>query len=79
MPQPLAVCNDCGHFFRSGVGFDPGKTGVTVTLTVQSAPRVCPACGGNAHVLGGTYHIVTDTIELLQGPERTLFELERVW
>ncbi len=79
MPQPLAVCDNCGHFFESGYfGFDPGETGVTATLTVGNAPTICPACGGQAHVLGGSYHIAKDTIELLQGPERTVSELERL-
>lgn len=77
MPQPLAVC-DNGHFFQSGFGFDPGGTGVTATLTVESAPRICPKCGTHARVLGGSYHIAEDTIELLQGPERTVAELERL-
>jgi hypothetical protein len=67
-----------GHFFESGTGFDPGDTGVTVTLTVGSAPRICPECGASARVLGGSYHIAKDTIELLQGPERTVSELERL-
>ena len=29
-------------------------------------------------MLGGTYHVAEDTIELLQGPERTVSELERL-
>ncbi len=79
MPQPLAVCDNCGHFFESGYfGFGPGETGVTAILTVGDAPVVCPSCGGRAHVLGGSYHIAKDTIELLQGPERTVAELERL-
>ncbi len=77
MPQPLALCEN-GHFFRSGVGFDTGGTGVEVNLTVESAPRICPACGADARVLGGTYHIAENTIKLLQGPERTVSELERL-
>lgn len=77
MQQPFAVCEN-SHFFRAGFGFDPGDSGITVTLTVQSAPRICPECGANARVLGGSYHIAKDTIELLQGPERTVSELERL-
>ncbi len=77
MPQPLAVCEN-GHFFQSGFGFDPGETGVTVTLTVESAPRICPECGAPARVLGGSYKIAENTIELLQGPERTVEELRRL-
>lgn len=77
MLQPLALCKN-GHFFQSGTGFDPGETGITATLTVQSAPRICPECGAPARVLGGSYHIAKDTIELLQGSERTVSELERL-
>jgi hypothetical protein len=77
MPQPLAV-GDNGHFFQSGTGVDFGGTGVTGTLTVESAPRTCPECGAHARVLGGSYHIAENTIELLQGPERTVAELERL-
>ena len=77
MPQPLAVC-DNGHFFLSGTGFNAGGTGIIVTLDVESAPRICPECGANARVLGGSYQIAEDTIELLQGPERTVAELERL-
>jgi hypothetical protein len=61
-----------------GMGFDPGDSGITATLTVESAPRVCPECGAHAQVLGGSYHVAKDTIELLQGPERTISELERL-
>lgn len=77
MPQPLAVCEN-RHFFQSGTGVDPGGTGATFTLTVESAPRICLECGAPARVLGGSYHIAEDTIELLQGPERTVSELERL-
>ena len=64
--------------FPGGIGFDPGATGVTATITVPSAPRICPKCGGPAHILGGAYRIAEDTIELLQGPQRTVSELERL-
>jgi len=77
VPQLLAVC-DNGHFFQSGFGFDLGGTGVTATLTIASEPRICPECGAHAHVLGGSYHVAENTIDLLQGPERTGEELERL-
>ena len=64
--------------FPGGIGFDPGATGVTATITVPSAPRICPKCGGPAHILGGAYRIAEDTMELLQGPQRTISELERL-
>lgn len=77
MPQPLAVCAN-GHFFLSGTGFGAGGTGIEVTLEVQGAPRICPECGAHARVLGGSCKIAEDTIELLQGPEHTVSELERL-
>jgi hypothetical protein len=78
MPQVLAVCDHCGYFFPSGTGVDTGGTGITLTLEVESAPRICPNCGRTAHILGGAYHIAEDTIELLQGPKRTVSELEQL-
>ncbi len=80
MPEIPAVCNRCGSFYPSGYGFDPGGTGVTGTFTVPNRPvsRPCPACGGNGHVLGGAWHIVENTIQLLEGPERTVSELQRL-
>ncbi len=80
MPEIPAVCNNCGSFYPSGTGFDAGNTGVTVTLTVPTRPasRPCPVCGGNGRRLGGAWDIVENTIRLLEGPERTVSELERL-
>jgi hypothetical protein len=80
MVEIPAVCNRCGSFYPSGFGFDPGGTGITVTWTTETRPinRPCPACGGNGRVLGGAWGIVENTIQLLQGPETTVSELERL-
>lgn len=80
MVEVPAVCNVCGSFYPSGFGFDPGGTGVTGTLTVSTRPidRPCPACGGNGLILGGAWDVVENTISLLEGPERTVSELERL-
>ncbi len=48
-----------------------------VSFAVESRPRICPCCGEVGHVLGGTYHSDEHIIELLQGDERTVSELER--
>ena len=83
MPQVLAVCDDCGTFFPAyevEVG-GPGIEVIEATVDVGSdvdVPNLCPACGGTGHVLGGVYNIVGDTLKLLQGPERTISELERL-
>lgn len=82
MPRVLAVCDDCGSFFPTygaEVGGAPYVEVIEATFTVGSdlpAPD-CPVCGGTSHVLGGEYSIVGDSLELLQGPERTVSQLER--
>ena len=80
MVEVPAVCNQCGSFYPSGTGFDPGGTGVTVTWTVPTRPinRPCPACGGNGRMLGGAWGIAENTIRLLEGPDTTVTELERL-
>jgi hypothetical protein len=80
MVEVPAVCNWCGSFYPSGFGLDPGGTGITATWTTETRPidRRCPACGGNGRVLGGAWHIVENTIQLLEGPDTTVSELERL-
>jgi hypothetical protein len=81
MPRVLAVCEN-GHFFPtyevevSG----PGIEVLEATLTAGEDVPVqnCPACGQTGRILGGVYSVVGDTLELLQGPERTVSELERL-
>jgi len=80
MVEVPAVCNRCGTFYPSGLGFDPGGTGVTGTWKVSTHPidRPCPVCGGNGRMLGGSWHVVENTIHLLEGPDTTVSELERL-
>jgi hypothetical protein len=82
MPQVLAVCEN-GHFFPTyGVelGGVPYVEVLEATFTVGEDLPVpnCPDCGGTSRILGGAYNIVGDTLELIQGPERTVSELERL-
>jgi SEC-C motif-containing protein len=82
MPQVLAVCEN-GHFFPTyGVelGGEPYVTVLEATFTVGEDVPVsdCPECGTHARILGGVYNVVGDTLELLQGPEHTVSELERL-
>jgi hypothetical protein len=82
MPQVLAVCEN-GHFFPT-YGVELGGVAyvevLEATFTVGEDLPVpnCPDCGGTSRILGGAYNIVGDTLELIQGPERTVSELERL-
>lgn len=80
MPDIPAVCNNCGSLYPSGTGFDAGGTGVNVTFIVPSGPagRLCPVCGANGRQLGGAWDIVENTIQLLEGPEQTVADLEKL-
>ena len=82
MPQVLAVCEN-GHFFPTyGVEFGgaPYVEVLEAELTVGEDVPVpnCPECGETSRILDGAYNVVGDTLELLQGPERTVSELERL-
>jgi DNA-binding transcriptional MerR regulator len=83
MPRVLAVCDVCGSFFPTYGGEfynGPEIDVIEATVTVGSDVQVpdCPNCGGTSHILGGEYNVVGDTLELLQGPERTVSQLERL-
>jgi hypothetical protein len=82
MPQVLAVCEN-GHFFPTyGVEFGgaPYVEVLEAKFTVGEDVPVpnCPECGEKSRILGGAYNVVGDTLELIQGPERTVSELERL-
>jgi hypothetical protein len=82
MPQVLAVCEN-GHFFPTyevELGGAPYVEVLEATVTVGEDVLVpnCPECGGTSRILAGAYNIVGDTLELIQGPERTVSELERL-
>lgn len=82
MRQIPAKCGYCGYLFPSGYGFDPGGTGVEVSMKGwENAPvsTPCPMCGRRrGRVLAGEYEFVKDTMTLLRGPERTVQELKRL-
>ena len=69
-----AICDTCGTMFPSGLVFE-NSTSITLS---GNAAGPCPSCGGMGHILDGTFNFTNDTIELLQGPERTVSELERL-
>jgi hypothetical protein len=73
MPDLPAVCDTCGKFFPSGIRVENSKSIGFSNVTVGP----CPRCGGTGHVPDGVYNFIGDTIELLQGPQRTVSELQR--
>jgi hypothetical protein len=84
MPNVFAVCDTCGTFFPAYIvefGDAPEIELIEATVTVGPdlhVPENCPKCGGTGHMVAGVYNVVGDTLELLQGPERTVSELERL-
>lgn len=74
MAQIPVVCNKCEKTFIATNLI--GGTG-TVTLTnVEYGP--CPFCGGQGRVLDGTYSFVGEVTNLLQAPQRTVDELQKL-
>lgn len=68
-----AFCDSCGTIFPSAIEV---VNSINVELHGRSGP--CPRCGGEGHIPDGVYNFVGNTIELLSGPSRTIFELERL-
>jgi hypothetical protein len=79
--QALAVCAN-GHFYPAYTlaAGAPGIEVLEAMLTVGEDVLVpnCPTCGATGRILAGTYDFTENTIKLLQGPERTVSELERL-
>jgi hypothetical protein len=82
MRQIPAKCGNCGYLFPSGYGFDPGGTGVEVSMKGwENSPlsTPCPMCGRRrGRVLAGEFEFVKDTVKFLSGPESTVKDLERL-
>lgn len=74
MPDVLAICDTCGAFFPSGI---VAENAFEITFAGNIVGQ-CPRCGGIGHIPEGTYNFTQDTIELLQGPQATISELERL-
>ncbi len=76
MANVPVVCDTCGTLFLM-----PNIIGGSGTMNVEfvgSSAGPCPICGGSGHIPDGVYRFVGDTIELLQAPERTVSELQRL-
>ncbi len=79
--QALAVCAN-GHFYPAYT-FQAGASGIEVleaefTMGEDVSVPNCPECGTAGRILAGTFDFTENTVKLLQGPERTVTELERL-
>jgi SEC-C motif-containing protein len=70
------ICDSCGRLFGTDRLIDaPGATVVIDGVTMGNS---CPYCGGDGHVVDGTYELVGELTRLLQAPQRTVDELRRL-
>lgn len=79
--QALAVCTN-GHFYPA-YEFSAGAPGTEVleaefTMGEDVSVPDCPECGETGRILAGTFDFTENTVKLLQGPERTVEELQRL-
>lgn len=69
-----AFCDSCGAIFDSQINVE-NSTNVAFEGN-SSGP--CPKCGGWGHVPDGVFNFISNTIEILSAPERTIAELTRL-
>lgn len=72
--QIPAICDYCGGIFPSGIVVENSLNVTFSNISVES----CPSCGHTGHVSDGVFNFIGNTIELLSGPQRTIFELENL-
>jgi hypothetical protein len=63
----LGKCRNCKAEFSIG-----GLIGGSANVVMQGCGTACPACGGVADILDGTYSIRDDRLTGLSGPKLTL-------
>lgn len=73
MPDIPAVCGNCGTVFPSGIYVEDGATAVMFEGNRSS----CPVCGEWARIPNGLFNFVNNTIEVVQGPDQTLEDLQK--
>jgi uncharacterized protein YecA (UPF0149 family) len=72
MPYLPAFCDECGLIFPGM--YMPQGTGMRSTGNISG----CPRCGAMAHVLEGFMNIAGNTIQILQGTNKTATQLARL-
>jgi len=74
MPNLPAFCDNCEAIFDSGF---LAENSLNISfINCKSGP--CPNCGSMGHIPDGVYNIIGKTIELLTGPQRTVYELTKL-
>ena len=69
-----AVCDQCNNFFPGELVAE-NSTNVTFDNKTVSP---CPRCGATGHVPDGVYNFSENVIELVQGPDTTVADLQRL-
>ncbi|MGD6871096.1 SEC-C metal-binding domain-containing protein [Sutcliffiella horikoshii] len=72
MPYIPAVCDFCGTMFASGIYVENSQ----VSFSGNKAGP-CPNCGKSGHIPDGVFNFIGNAIQILNAPDRTIFELER--
>ena len=73
-----AVCDNCDAIFNPNfLKVAPGAQIFNLELSNNKAGP-CPHCGGTGHIVDGVFNIVSNTIEVLNAPQRTIEELTRL-
>ncbi|MRX52361.1 hypothetical protein GJU41_00125 [Bacillus idriensis] len=70
-----AFCDNCGNIFPSGMVFQGASFNVTLT---RSKSR-CPSCKQWARIPEGVFNFYNNAIEVLQGTEETVKDLQKLY
>jgi hypothetical protein len=74
MNAPPAICPTCGW-----EGPAPGIVAIESTgITFQGSSVSCPACGGTAKIVDGTYDFVGGVVRLARDADLTLADINRL-
>jgi hypothetical protein len=68
-----AICDNCGNVFPSGLSFEFARN-----ITLSGNKSKCGACGSWARIPDGVYNFYDNVIEILQAPERTIHDLQKL-
>jgi len=73
MPDMPAFCGNCGLVFNSGFFFEN-----CINISLQGNNVSCPSCGSMTSIPDGLYNFIDSSIELLKGPEITIYRLKEL-
>lgn len=70
---PPALCEACGHLFRS-----PHATVIGQNISFMLCTITCERCGKRARVLDGTYNFVDGLVQIVSAPGWSIAALQRM-